>query len=183
MRQWQPHTFAQALAAAAAGQRDQEVMVVGETRLTYGRCPDDVRTTAANLKRLGLRRGDHFAICLGNSTEWATLLFAAATIGAVTVPVNTRFKADELLYCLKQADVRMLAIADRFLKIDFIAMLRSICPALDGQLPDPALPLLRTVLVFGKDIPTGALPADELAKPCPKARTGIPRQLRRTTSC
>ena len=35
MRQWQPHTFAQALAAAAAGQHDQEV-VVGETRLTYG---------------------------------------------------------------------------------------------------------------------------------------------------
>jgi fatty-acyl-CoA synthase len=172
MRQWQPHTFAQALAAAAAGQRDQEVMVVGETRLTYGRFWDDVRTTAANLKRLGLRRGDHFAICLGNSTEWATLLFAAATIGAVTVPVNTRFKADELLYCLKQADVRMLAIADRFLKIDFIAMLRSICPALDGQLPDPALPLLRTVLVFGKDIPTGALPADELRQAVPQSPDG-----------
>src|SRR5215207_4690376 len=147
MPQWRPHTFAQSLAAAAAAWPDQEAMVAGNTRLTYRRFWDDVRRTAANLKRLGLRRGDHFAICLGNSTEWAILLFAAATIGVVTVPVNTRFKADELLYCLKQADVRMLAIADRFLKIDFVAMLRSICPALDGQLPDPGLPLLRTVLV------------------------------------
>ena len=144
------------------GLADQEAMVVGNTRLTYRRFWDDVRRTAANLKQLGLRRGDHFAICLGNSTEWATLLFAAATIGAVTVPVNTRFKADELLYCLKQADVRMLAIADRFLKIDFIAMLRSICPALYRQLPDPGLPLLRTVIVFGGDVPAGALPASEL---------------------
>jgi fatty-acyl-CoA synthase len=162
MPQWQPHTFAQSLAAAAAAWPDQEAMVVGHTRLTYRRFWDDVRTTAANLKRLGLRRGDHFAICLGNSTEWATLLFAAAMVGAVTVPVNTRFKADELLYCLKQADIRMLAIADRFLKIDFIAMLRCICPALDRQLPDPNLPLLRTVIVFGADVPAGALSAAEL---------------------
>ena len=162
MPQWRPHTFAQSLAAATTAWPDQEAMVVGNTRLTYRRFWDDVRRTAANLKRLGFRRGDHFAICLGNSTEWATLLFAAATIGAVTVPVNTRFKADELLYCLKQADVRMLAIADRFLKIDFIAMLRSICPALYRQLPDPGLPLLRTVIVFGGDVPAGALPASEL---------------------
>ena len=162
MPQWRPHTFAQSLAAAAAAWPDQEAVLVGNTRLTYRRFWDDVRRTAANLKRLGLRRGDHFAICLGNSTEWATLLFAAATIGAVTVPVNTRFKADELLYCLKQADVRMLAIADRFLKIDFLTMLRSICPALDRQLPDPGLPLLRTVIVFGGDVPAGALPASEL---------------------
>ena len=33
------------------------------------------------------------------------VVVCAATIGAVTVPVNTRFKADGLLYSLKQADV------------------------------------------------------------------------------
>jgi len=165
MSQWRPHTFAQSLAAAAAAWPDQDAVIVGETRLTYQHFWDDVRRTAANLKRLGLRSGDHFAICLGNSAEWAVLLLAAATIGAVTVPVNTRFKADELLYCLKQADVRMLVIADRFLKIDFIAMLRSICPALDGQLPDPSLPLLRSVIVSGSDVPAGAIAATDLERP------------------
>ena len=83
--------------------------------------------------------------------------YAAASIGAVTVPVNTRFKADEMLYCLKQADVKLLFVADRFLKIDFIAMLRGICPAVDKKLPDPALPLLHTVVVLGEDIPAGAI--------------------------
>ena len=167
MQDWQPHTFAQALASAATRWPDQEAVVVGDARVTYRRFWQDVRQTAANLKRLGLERGDHFAICLGNSPEWATLMFAAATIGAVTVPVNTRFKADELLYCLKQADVRMLVIADRFLKIDFVAMLRGICPALDRQLPDPALPLLRSLIVFGRDVPAGAIHAAELESPHP----------------
>ena len=87
------------------------------------------------LRALGITRGDHVAVCMGNAIEWAVFFYAAATIGAVTVPVNTRFKADELAYCLRQADVKLLFVADRFLKIDFIAMLREICPASTARCP------------------------------------------------
>src|SRR3990170_2490078 len=87
---------------------------------------------------LGDKRGDHVGVCMGNTLEWVIFFYAAASIGAVTVPVNTRFKADELAYCLKQADVKLLFVVDRFLKIDFIAMLREICAAVDSALPDPA---------------------------------------------
>jgi len=162
---WVAHTCAQSLASAAARWPDaQALLIAGESR-TFAELWRDVRLTAANLKRLGLRRGDHFAICMGNTREWCTLFLAAGTLGAVTVPVNTRFKADELAYCLKQADVRMLAIADRFLSIDFMAMLRSIAPAVDSHLPDDAFPLLNQVIVFGNDIPAGCLPASCLDEP------------------
>ncbi|WP_255281478.1 class I adenylate-forming enzyme family protein [Actinomadura madurae] len=47
----------------------------------------------------------------------------------------------------------MLFVADRFLKIDFIAMLRAVCPAVDSALPDPGMPDLRAVVVLGEDVP------------------------------
>ena len=68
---------------------------------------------------LGVRHGDFVGILLGNNETWVTLFYAAAMIGAVTVPINTRFKSAELAFCLKQADVKTLFTADRFLNIDF----------------------------------------------------------------
>jgi fatty-acyl-CoA synthase len=104
------------------------------------------------------------AICMGNCVDWVVMAYAASLIGATVVPVNTRFKAEELRYCLAQSDARLLIIAARFLNIDFIAMLREIAPAIDLGLPDAALPELRTVIVFGDDVPAGAVPAAELSR-------------------
>jgi fatty-acyl-CoA synthase len=165
MAEWRRQTYWQALSAAADRWPEAEAVVVsGVARLGFAAFREEVRRTAANLKRLGLRRGDHIAICMGNHLEWPVLLFAAAALGAVTVPVNTRFKAEELAYCLEQADVRMLAVADRFLGIDFVAMLRAICPEIDSALPSARLPALRRVVIFGEDVPRGATPAAELAR-------------------
>ncbi|MGA0115253.1 MAG: AMP-binding protein [Burkholderiales bacterium] len=165
MPDWKKQTLAEALAATAAAHAQDEALVIAGRRLTWAELRDNVREVAQGMRALGLGRGDHVAVCMGNSLEWVIFFYAAARIGAVTVPVNTRFKADEMLYCLKQADVKLLFIADRFLKIDFIAMLRGICPAVDAALPDPALPLLHTVVVLGKDVPRGAIGfADLLAK-------------------
>ncbi|MDP2398194.1 MAG: AMP-binding protein [Burkholderiales bacterium] len=162
---WEKQTLAEVLATTAAAHAQEEALVISGRRLTWAELRDNVREVACGLRALGIGRGDHVAVCMGNSLEWVIFFYAAASVGAVTVPVNTRFKADEMLYCLKQADVKLLFITDRFLKIDFIAMLRSICPALDRGLPDPALPLLQTVVVLGEDLPAGAIGfADLLAK-------------------
>ena len=161
-------TIAQALADAAARWPEAEALVVAGERITYSRLWSEVRRIAANLKRLGLRRGDHLALLMGNSSAWVKVAYAVSTLGATIVPVNTRFKCDELRYCLSQSDARMLVIADRFLKVDYVEMLRSVCPGVDTELPDPALPLLRTVVVFGEDVPAGAKPQSELERPQPE---------------
>jgi fatty-acyl-CoA synthase len=160
-----PQTYAQALARAGRAWPETEALVVGADRLSYATLWRKVRRVAGNLKRLGLRRGEHFAICLGNSVEWVTLAYPVATLGAVVIPVNTRFKRDELRYCLEQSDASMLAIPDAFLNIDFVEMLRGIC-AIDAPLPDPRLPLLRRVIVFGASVPRGALSGDVLERDC-----------------
>ena len=157
MAHWPTQTLAAALARQAAEHPRQEAIVIDGDRLDYAGLQRAVERMAATLAALGVQRGDHVAVCMGNDIEWVTFFYAAATLGAVTVPVNTRFKADELEYCLRQADVKLLFTADRFLKIDFIAMLRSFLPALDTTLPDPQLPLLRTVIVAGDEVPAAAL--------------------------
>ncbi|MDB5864036.1 MAG: fatty-acid--CoA ligase [Betaproteobacteria bacterium] len=162
MAQWHAQTLADALTRSAELLPAQEALVIGDARLTYGELSTRVDETARGLRVLGIRRGDHVAVCMGNTVEWAVFFYAAASIGAVTVPVNTRFKPDELAYCLKQADVKVLFVADRFLKIDFIGMLRQVCPGIDHALPDPALPKLENVVVLGSDVPKAAIRLAEM---------------------
>ncbi|MCW5605163.1 MAG: AMP-binding protein, partial [Burkholderiales bacterium] len=162
MTDWPEQVLSDVLARNAGLYPGEETLVIAGRRLTHAQLRDAVLETARGLRALGVKRGDHVAVCMGNSLEWVTFFYAAATVGAVTVPVNTRFKADELRYCLKQADVKLLFVADRFLKIDFIGMLRQVCPAVDAKLPDPALPMLASVVVLGSDVPRGALSHTEM---------------------
>jgi fatty-acyl-CoA synthase len=76
------------------------------------------------MQSLGIKRGDHVGILMGNDEHWLALFYGAALIGVVTVPVNTRFKTAEIAFCLKQADCKLLFYVDRFLGIDFGAMVR-----------------------------------------------------------
>ena len=157
MPHWKKQTLAQALQRAARRFPVQEALVIDGRRMTYSELWSAARRVAAGLRGLGIGRGDHVAVCLGNSLEWVQFFYGAAAIGAVTVPVNTRFKADELQYCLRQSDAKLLLIADRFLKIDFIGMLRSICPGVDRRLPHRELPALEHVVVLGADVPKAAI--------------------------
>jgi fatty-acyl-CoA synthase len=154
---WSRQTLEQALERAASEWPDLEALVIAGRRLSYRELEHSAQAVARALRAAGIGHGDHVAVCMGNAVEWVQFFYGAAIVGAVTVPVNTRFKNEELAYCLKQADVKLLFTADRFLKIDFIAMLRRVCPALEYTLPDPALPKLHDVVVLGDDIPAGAI--------------------------
>jgi fatty-acyl-CoA synthase len=76
------------------------------------------------MQALGVRKGDHVGILMGNDEHWLSLFYGAALIGAVTVPVNTRFKTAEIDFCLRQADCKLLFYVERFLNIDLGRMVR-----------------------------------------------------------
>lgn len=154
---WPRQTLEQTLEQAAARWPDAEALVVAGRRLSYRELQHSAQAVARALRASGIVHGDHVAVCMGNAVEWVQFFYGAAIVGAVTVPVNTRFKADELAYCLKQADVKLLFTVDHFLKIDFVAMLRQICPALEFTLPDPSLPGLREIVILGDSLPAGAI--------------------------
>ncbi|HJT60670.1 MAG TPA: AMP-binding protein [Burkholderiales bacterium] len=101
-----------------------QALVTRNGRFTYKELLELARRAAGSLQALGIRKGDHVGILMGNDEHWLSLFYGAALIGAVTVPVNTRFKSAEIAFCLKQADCKLLVYAERFLNIDFGAMVR-----------------------------------------------------------
>lgn len=165
MEDWPRTTFWHALQRSARLWPDAEAILAGGERVSFAQLRDRVHRCAANLHRLGLRRGDHMALCMGNSARWAELLLAAGSLGAVVVPVNTRWRPPEIEYCLRQAEVALLVTQDRLLKVDFVAMLRGLLPEIDGALPGASLPKLRRVIVDGEEAPAGATPGRELDRP------------------
>ncbi len=101
-----------------------QALVTRNGRFTYRQLLELAKKAAGSLQALGIRKGDHVGILMGNDEHWLSLFYGAALMGAVTVPVNTRFKSAEIAFCLKQADCKLLIYADRFLNIDFGAMIR-----------------------------------------------------------
>jgi fatty-acyl-CoA synthase len=114
---------------------------------------------------VGVQRGDHVGILMGNSGQWLEFFFACACIGATTVPINTRFKTEELGYCLKQADVSCLIFANTFLGIDYSRMLEKVEPGImvEKGLPGMQLPKLRLAIMTGSgNLPEGAISYEKL---------------------
>jgi len=64
------------------------------------------RRIAAGLIELGIKPGDRVALLFTNCLELVFGFFACFSIGAVAVPINTRFQAAKLIYCRLQAKPR-----------------------------------------------------------------------------
>lgn len=62
----------------------------------------------------GIKKGDKVAILLMNCLEWLPIYFGILKTGAIAVPMNYRYSADEIEYCLGLADVRMLVFGPEF---------------------------------------------------------------------
>src|SRR5918996_1560458 len=118
---WAAQTLGQVLHSRRP---ESEALVTRAGRFTYGQLREKARRAAGAMQALGIRRGEHVGILMGNDEHWLSLFYGAALIGAVTVPVNTRFKTAEIDFCLKQADCKLLFYVERFLHIDFGSMVR-----------------------------------------------------------
>ncbi len=161
-----PTTLYQALGRTADRYQGAEAFVCQAERLNWLEVQQGSRRIAAALHASGIRKGDHVGVMLGNGALWLQTFFACATVGAVTVPVNTRFKTDELQFCLKQADVKLLIFAESFLGIDFVDLLKTVEPGLNTGLPGKVLPALNQAVMVGDGpCPGGAVPyADFIAR-------------------
>jgi len=87
--------------------RPQRVAIVdADVRLTYAQWFERICAVAGALTELGLRPGDHLAPVLQNRWEMATLHWACQFLGVIVTPLNWRAKADELEYCVSDANAR-----------------------------------------------------------------------------
>ncbi|MEA4832654.1 MAG: class I adenylate-forming enzyme family protein [Oscillospiraceae bacterium] len=62
----------------------------------------------------GVKKGDKVAILLMNCLEWLPIYFGILKTGAIAVPMNYRYTADEIEYCLELSDASVLIFGPEF---------------------------------------------------------------------
>ncbi len=63
----------------------------------------------------GVKKGDKVAILLMNCLEWLPIYFGILKTGALAVPMNYRYTAEEIRYCAELADVDVLVFGEEFI--------------------------------------------------------------------
>jgi len=98
----------------ASAERDPDALAIvdGDVRLTYAAWREAIASVAAGLGTLGLGHGDHLLTVLQNTWQAATLHWACQFAGIVITPLNWRATADEIDWCLADADARAVAYDD-----------------------------------------------------------------------
>ncbi|MCL2105620.1 MAG: AMP-binding protein [Oscillospiraceae bacterium] len=84
--------------------------------LTWHAFDEQANQFAHLLLQQGVKRGDKVAILLMNCIEWLPIYFGTLKTGALAVPMNFRYSADEIRYCLELADVSVLVFGPEFVE-------------------------------------------------------------------
>src|SRR5512145_2836478 len=79
-------------------------IVDGEDSYTWSDVVRRARAIAASLTMLGFTKGDRMAIMSLNCPRFLELQYAVLWAGGMVVPINTRFAASEIIYCLNDMD-------------------------------------------------------------------------------
>ncbi len=117
---------------------------------------DEKSSRFANfLMTRGCKKGDKIAILLMNSIEWLPIYFGILKAGAVAVPLNYRYTAEEIRYCLDKADCSMLAFGP-----EFVGRMEEICDC---------IPKVKHLFYVGEDCPTFADGYDRMIFLCSPA--------------
>ena len=90
--------------------------------ITWGVFDEKANRFANVLLSRGIKKGDKVGILLMNCLEWLPIYFGILKTGALAVPLNFRYDADEIEYCVDLADVDILVFGPEFIgRIEEIA--------------------------------------------------------------
>ena len=152
---WTAKTIGSALAEATQRFGSREAMVFENGTVTYQQLQETSGLAARGLLSLGIRRGDMVAIWMAGYAEWAYLYYGLARIGAIMVPINTRYKANEVEYVLNKSRARLLIFKDEERRgKSYFNTLKELSPETEPAMPDQfvstRLPYLREVIAISE---------------------------------
>lgn len=108
----------------------------------------------------GVKKGDKVAILLMNCLEWLPIYFGILKTGALAVPMNFRYSAEEIKYCMDLADVDVLVFGP-----EFIGRMETIAESVSKN---------RILFYVGGDCPSFAEDYDKLTSNCASITPGVP---------
>ncbi|MBI2485361.1 MAG: acyl--CoA ligase [Deltaproteobacteria bacterium] len=88
-------------------------VIEGEIRITYSELYSTVESLSSFLLSHGVKRGNRVAIFLPNSIEFITSFFAVATIGAISVPINTSYKEEEIKFYISHSSSKLVLTEEK----------------------------------------------------------------------
>ena len=122
------------------------------TQLSWEQFDTNANRFANLLLTRGIKKGTKVAILLMNCIEWLPIYFGILKTGAIAVPMNYRFSADEIRYCLELSDAEFLVFGPEF--TDRVKEARGDSP------------LLSTLFFVGNDCPDFAESYNTLVTYC-----------------
>lgn len=148
-------TIAQLLIEQAGLRGDRPFGIFPDTVLTFGDVHTGAIAWAKAFRAAGVLPGDHVATLMPNCADWVPIYFGALYAGAVIVPLNARYKRQELAYTLAHCRARVLVTTSDFAAyVDYEALLRDVLQGFDDAhrfpLSLPEQPELRAVVMCGE---------------------------------
>lgn len=143
------HSMPELIRSAAAVYGD-ELFLVDESgySLSFQALEQSVEHAARALLAHGIEHGDRVAIWAPNSGGWIVSACAIELIGAIMVPINTRFKGAEAGHILGKSKAKLLFTVAGFLDNDYIAMLRATMGGAMPAKPVAGLANLRKIVLL-----------------------------------
>lgn len=134
----------------------------GEYRreITWSVFDEKANRFANLLLKRGLKKGDKVALLLMNCLEWLPIYFGILKAGAIAVPLNFRYTAEEIKYCLELSDSAALIFGP-----EFTGRLESI---------REEIPRVKTIFFAGENRPLFAESYDRLTANCSSQPPQVP---------
>jgi len=177
-------TMGDLLLSAADRYPDTLALVFPDAQYTYAQLAARAIMRARSLQALGVKPRDRVGILMHTCPAFVEVFFAAALCGAVVVPINARYRSQELAYVIENGDIATLVTTDAVAEqVSFVERLTGALPGLTTQ-ADPrhvrleASPALRNVVLMGNSRSPGFLPQqdfDALAASIPERNVHVAR--------
>ena len=131
---------------------EQGANTPGRNEITWEDFDKRANRFANLLLSRGIKKGDRVAILLMNCIEYLPIYFGILKTGALAVPLNYRYTADEIKYCLKLSESDAIVFGP-----EFVGRMEQI----SDRIPD-----VRLRLYLGGDCPTFAESYNKLVTYC-----------------
>jgi len=160
MRAPKSRTLGELIDEMAERHPNKLAIVHPERSLSYQDLAVESLSLAHRFAEMEIQRGDRVAILACNRPFWAITAIAAARIGATLAPFNTWSKSWDLDFLLEHSSPKILISMDRFLKNNYLMLLKELLPEAWENTPDKwsskRYPNLKYLVIHGDNCPQGA---------------------------
>lgn len=119
-------TLDKILERAATNAPNKTAISFKEEDLTYFELQSKVDNFASNLSMLNINSGEKIGLLFNNSVDFIISFFAIIKIGAIVVPLDIRYKPEELESISGHCDIKTLITANEFVdKVDRLSNLKN----------------------------------------------------------